>query len=85
MKLIVTTFFTVGTGVGDVFSLVSPLDFVTLLLHQPFEMAFGFCKLHTGIDRHSQIKFPALTFIKHAVLAVGDVLLLFIRAGNTDA
>ena len=68
MQAVISALHSVGTGVGDVLSIIRPLDFIAPVLHLPdeiFPAAAGFHRL--GHIVH-QPELPALTLGSNTVL-----------------
>lgn len=73
-------------GVGDVFPVIAPPDFVTLGFHQPSEMTGGFRHCHGIVDGNHQPQLPALAFVGRAVFSgghPGGLFLLRLDHGQT--
>ena len=64
----------IGTGEGNIFSFVCPLDFVAFALHKDDEIFLAGNTFHCLTNVVHQAKLPALTFLRRTVFSGGHFL-----------
>ena len=83
MQLVAPTFHPVGTGVGDVFSLVAPPDIVAPPPHLADEILPAHTGFHGFPDVVHEAEFPALPLPGGTVFSGGHLLpALLVRGQN---
>ena len=76
----------IGTGEGDVFPFLCPLDFVSFSFHEDDEVLFALTFLHGITDIVHQPEFPAFSLLRCPVFSGGHLLaaaLVFRQDGET--
>ena len=64
----------IGTGEGNIFSFVCPLDFVAFAFHQKNKIFLAGAAFHCLTNVVHQVKLPALTFLCRTVFSGGHLL-----------
>ena len=76
----------IGTGEGNIFSFVCPLDFVAFALHKDDEIFLAGNTFHCLTNVVHQAKLPALTFLRRTVFSGGHFLTAALILGqDTEA
>ena len=78
MQAVIPALHSVGTGVGDVLSIIRPLDFIASVIHLPDEIFLAAADFHRLCHIIHQPELPALTLGSNTVLPAAHALAAFL-------